>query len=391
MSQETLNAPEERGAGELFNVDGELHILDMELAPVRVTGQVADTQLLSESSEITLTPGDLPNVTTTVKTTIGVALANVLFLTHAFNDKIPYLTGELTYKKIEGIIIDGINSKLITVPELKVFLRAASWSTGIMPLFVASTSPQSVVGNPKTRGLRNKFIKDNKDTIDTPLTLAKLDTLVSDLEKEHIKGDVTETFYKSNKSYDVTRKRMYGVFGGETRLDDPTKMDLVTNSLEEGWDVEQLTPMFNALRMGSYYRGAETALGGADFKDLIRMFQNYKIVNGDCGVSFGKSVLVTEENIPLLDGRYDLTATAVSGKDLQNQVGKRVMLRSPLTCQQAGQAYCSTCCGDNLSRSPTTLGMLAANLGAAFLSLFLAAMHGRSLQVAPLDLDATIR
>ena len=164
-------------------------------------------------------------------------------------------------------------------------------------------------------------------------------------------------------------------------------MNLVSNSLEEEWDVSQMPAMVNALRMGSYKRGAETALGGADFKDLSRMFQNIKISEKDCKSKVGKRVLFTEESYDRLVGRTTLDGKKITTDMAKKFIGTRVLLRSPQGCQTKGTHFCETCVGDSVAINPSSVGMLAANLGASFMGIMMSAMHGRALTLVEADLS----
>lgn len=376
--------------GQVTTRDGKVTIMDDQLEPQILEGWVDGKPYLDVNEIVELDSGDIPNVKDKVKTTYGIALVNLLMLTHAFGDKIPYMNGVIGYGRLESKVLEALHGGDISVEELRVFLKAASWSTGIMPLFIAPTSPKSIQGAPEAKALRKKLIEERKDRLDDPTALAEIDTALSKLDKEYIEGDVTEAFYKSGKAHNVTRKRMYSIFGGEADMENPSKMNLVSNSLEEEWDVEQMPAMINALRMGSYKRGAETALGGADFKDLSRMFQNIKITEDDCGTKVGKRTLFTNENYKRLTGRTTVKGKKLSDTDAKALIGKRELLRSPQACKTKGSNFCKVCVGEAVSINPNSVGMLAANLGASFLSIMMAAMHGRALTLVEADLNEVL-
>lgn len=387
--------PDELGAeepflGQIVTRDGKVMVIGETGEPEILEGWVEGKPYFEVNDVVELEAGDLPNVKQKTKTTFGIALINLLMLTHAFGDKIEFTNGVIGYSTLEKKIVSALMDETITVPELRVFLKAASWSTGIMPLFIAPTSPKSIQGSPEAKALRKKLIDERKDRLDDPTALAEIDTALAKLDKEFIEGDITEAFYKSGKAHNVTRKRMYSVFGGEQDLEDPSKMNLVTNSLEEEWDVTQMPAMVNSLRMGSYKRGAETALGGADFKDLSRMFQNIKISEKDCGSKVGKHVLFTEESHSRLVGRVDMKGKEVTPEFAKANIGKRVLLRSPQGCKTKGTHFCETCVGKSVAINPSSVGMLAANLGASFMGIMMSAMHGRALKLVEVNLDEVL-
>jgi hypothetical protein len=376
--------------GQICTLDDKVHVVNEELTPEILEGWVDGQPFFKIDEVIELDVGDIANIKSKVKTTYGIALVNMLMLTHSFEDKIDYINGTVEYAPLEASVLEALHAKSITVAQLRVFLKTVSWATGIMPLFIAPTSIKSIQGAPEAKTLRNKLVKEREGRLDDPTALAEIDTELAALDKEYIKGDITETFYKSGKAHAVTRKRMYSIFGGEADFEDPAKMNLVTNSLEEEWDVKQMPAMINSLRMGSYKRGAETALGGADFKDLSRMFQNIKIAEDDCKSKVGKPILFTNESYKRLAGRVDMKGKELTETDAKALVGKRVILRSPQACQTKGSNYCKVCVGKAVSINPNSVGMLAANLGASFLSIMMAAMHGRALKLVEIDLDEVL-
>lgn len=346
--------------------------------------------LYMPEDEITFEKGELPNVFEKQETIVGIALVNILLLIYPFGEKIPFINDEIGYGDLESRVIKAVDAKEVSVKELRTFLKVTLWAVGIMPIFIAPASPKSITGAPGIRETRNRLIRENAGNMDDPTTIAKIESELAGIDKEYIKGDVTEKFYKSGKAFNVTRKRMYGTFGAETDIANPSKVVMVNNSLEEEWDLTKLEPMINSLRMGSFKRGAETALGGSDFKDLSRMFQNVRIVKGDCGSKVGKPIMITKENIKRMQGRTDMKGNLMTMDSLKPFLGKRLVLRSPMTCQSPGTSFCETCVGTASSGNPTAVGMLAANLGATLMGIMMSAMHGNALKLQELDLNEVL-
>lgn len=382
---------EEQIVGGIYKQDDKVIFLNEVLEPVVLNGWKESAPLFHPDEKFEAKPGDLPNIKEKLTTTYGVALANLITVVYACEDKIDYMNGQLGYGKLETAIITALDEGKIDVEHLRRFLKSVTWATGIMPLFIAPTSEKSMTGAPGIKKRRDELVRENKDSLDDPTTLAKIETELSGIDKKYLEGDVTEKFYKSGKAFNVTRKRMYGIFGGEEDLTNPGKMVLVTNSLEEEWDVEQMPAMINSLRMGSFKRGAETALGGADFKDLSRIFQNVTISDKDCGSKVGKDTLVTNFNYKRMTGRRDMKGKILTESDAKALIGKRIILRSPQACHSKGTTFCRHCVGEAVASNPNSVGMLAANLGASLMLIMMGAMHGRALKLAKVDLKEVIR
>lgn len=80
-----------------------------------------------------------------------------------------------------------------------------------------------------------------------------------------------------------------------TCLGNRNELDLVTNSLYEGWQNDKFATFNNVSRAGSFDRGSETQLGGVSAKE-IRATSNTRIVKGDCGTKMGILIVVTDDN-----------------------------------------------------------------------------------------------
>lgn len=378
---------QEPQVGDIVQRDGKVMFLNESIEPHPLNGWKEDEPLFDANEHVSFKKGELPNLDRDVDTTYGIALVNLIMLVYPFKDKIPYMNGTIDYKPLEGLVIDMLEEGKINTDELQDWLKACLWGTGIMPLFVVPATERSLSGSPEAKALRNKLLKEREGRLSDPTALAEIDTQMAALDREYMKGDKTEVFYKAGKAFDIQRKRMYGIFGGETDLTDPSKMNLVSNSLEEEWDIEQMPAMVNALRMGSFYRGQETALGGTNFKDLVRMFQNTIVTDNDCGSKVGKPTLITKYNQKRMVGRTIIGGKKITTDSVKGLIGKKLILRSAQGCHEKGSNFCKVCVGDAVAANPNSIGMLAANLGASLMLVMMGAVHGRALKLVEIELD----
>jgi hypothetical protein len=177
--------------------------------------------------------------------------------------------------------------------------------------------------------------------------------------------------------------------GAESGLGDGVEVDLIQNSLSEGWDITKFPAMNNSLRAGSFNRGAETMLGGEAVKWLLRASSNMTVTQEDCGARLGLEILVDNDSIHKLpgfsvvtqDGHEKISDLEAAGK----YMGKKILLRSSMFCKLEKTDYCAVCVGEKLALSPTALSAAIAEYGNIFLLLFMKKMHGSALQVARMN------
>jgi hypothetical protein len=239
--------------------------------------------------------------------------------------------------------------------------------------------------------LRNALIEANKDKLHDRAVVAEIAEKLQEADAEYLKGDRGEDFITSAKARKIVRPRLFLMYGAETGIEEKIDVDLIQNSLAEGWDIKKFPAMNNALRAGSYNRGKQTELGGEAVKDLFRASGNLKISSPDCGSTVGiPTVITTKETEKYLGGfsliNDDGSTTKITKENVGNYLGKAIRLRSPMTCKNSHTDYCAVCLGDRLANNPTGLSMAVADYGSAFLAIYMSAAHSKGIQVAKLSI-----
>lgn len=342
---------------------------------------------------LSLTPGDLENVRHELLTCYGNALVNAVCLIYPFGSKVEFQTGLLSVKSLEKLIEKRLtdNDKAdegdISIAEYKQFNDAIRHLEGFTQLCVPSASIKTMTVSPHVIKRRNELFEQYKGQLNDPVIQARIDKELSAMEREWMKGDPADRFYISDKSYDVVRKRMHRMIGSESGFGKTG--EFIQTSLTEGLNVEDMPSMINALRNGSYSRGALTALGGVGTKRNYRTFQNTTVIEEDCGSKLGLRILMTPElakhfvssSIVNADG----TVTELTSENIDQYVNKRVTVRSVAYCHTPDQNVCAVCVGKKIAATPNAISTYAADLGSTFLVSFLAAAHGAVLKVTTLD------
>lgn len=365
---------------------------------------VAGEPLFAWKDELVIQPSEIRNYlgTEPLATTYGNAFFNHMALVLPFGKTLPYMTGKIDVKDIEKEIVerliddpaedDGQNA-----PDGKIYARQylhfcdnalslMAYATSI----VSSASRKSMVAHPRRSAVRAALVEQYKDQLNDPAIVAKIGNALEDLDREWLKGDPSEGFYKSDESkfFGGTRKRMFYMFGGESPFEDGTQVQFIQKSLEEGIDTNHMEVMNNSTRFGSYNRGAQTKLGGESTKTIYRMLGTVRISMPDCGTEVGVPTIVDEYSAKAIVGFTILTVSGqvlLTSDNVKSYMGQTVHLRGPGVCKAEGKNTCAVCAGKALSEQPNGLAAAAAGLGGRFLSLFLKKMHAGALKTTKWD------
>lgn len=376
---------------------------------IHISDSKAGQPLFARNELITLEVGDIENVIKPVETTYGNVLANLLILVYAFGNKVPFVTGRISIKKIEVIIEQRLKdtpkgnqlttdvtevtdaTKLpLTVEEYLRYADGAFSLVAYTQLFTPADTRKTMTQPPGVVELRNKLVEANKDKLHDRAVVADIATKLQALDAEYLKGDRGLDFLITAKSKQIVRSRLFLMYGAETGIEEKIDVDLIQNSLTEGWDVSKFPEMNNALRAGSFYRGKLTELGGAAVKEIFRAAGNLAMGGEDCGTKIGLPSYFPQEDSERVVGftaiEDDGSLTKITEDNVMKYVNRNITLRSPMTCKLPFTDYCATCLGDRLANNPTGMGMAAVDYGSAFLGIFMSAAHSKGIQTAKLNL-----
>lgn len=358
-----------------------------------ISDVVPNTPLYGIKEAVTVKKDDFLITDKAYKTFYSNLLLNLVLLEIPFKGKVPFHNSPFSIQMLDDLISKGLKDKTITVKEYQYFTKAIGLLSCLASISIPSASYRAVTPPSDIVERRDALLEKYKDQLDDPVIVNKIEDELIAYYKEYMKGDISEGYFLKGKDFAVTLKRAEIMFGAEPRLDDNTKTDLIIPSLREGWDMEKLPQMVNSLRMGSYNRGSETALGGEAAKFSARVYQNTVLVENDCGSVVGVPFAITAYNWESFTGRYRI----VKGKpveillgDLKESIGRRVVIRSPQTCWTDRGNYCPICMGKEVSESGKGLGIMASRVGSVFLGISLALFHSSKLSVQRYDYKSSI-
>jgi len=340
--------------------------------------------VLKMTDVITLEPNTLTNQNEVVKTTIGIAIVNKLLLADTFNTSILYINNSISIKMLEKIIVKLLQEEKITVDSYIKYVNATLFFRGLSRLVTVASSYKAIMPPPKIKEYKATV---NKEMIEKyGVNWTKDRALVIEFENKlkayddaWLKDDPTYGKAVSGKVKNDARPKQFLTFGAESGFDETgTIVNLVENSLEEGYpkDIKLLAAMYNSSRAGSFYRGAETQKGGSAAKDSLRATSGITIIEGDCGTTIGKSILVTSSMSENLNGRYLIeNKKPVRIDNPVSLIGKTIELRSPQYCKADGGHICAVCVGDLMSKYPNGIPLLITAVGNVLLTSSLKKMH----------------
>lgn len=352
---------------------------------------------------LTLTSGEVPNLKRTVDTTYGDVLFNWRVLVYAFGEHFDYVVGPIKIdeieKKISAQMVDdplpgeSYDESLLYVSKYLKFGQACADLAGFTQLWVPAASPKALQTHPDSKKLRAELLEKYKDRLHDPAVIAEIQNALVDLDKEWLKGDPSMGFFMNDKQFNTARKRMFMIHGPEAGFSEGGSAELIVNSLEEGWDMDKMPAMINSLRAGSYFRGALTALGGESVKFFMRIFQNTRISEKDCGATMGMLKKITEDNYKSLVGFYEITDQNLKNLDeayLKTKIGQTLEIRSPLYCKTGLADFCEKCMGDTNAANPMSLGAEASQIGSAFMYVMMKAAHAKELKTARVRVESLL-
>ena len=326
----------------------------------------------------------MTNVLEDMVTDWGTMITNALLLHYPSNGAIPYINKYMKAGDINDAIAKAWDNGIMTTKDYTDKFEGA---VSMIPLFSQMATPGasklSTMDNPKVIPFKNELVKEYAGRMDDPTAVAEMQSKLVELDHEYLKDDYSKDFYTTPKLMRVARLRMGGMYGSEPDFDHESKIQVVIPSLSEGWTEDDLPLLINASRGGSYGRGEATALAGYIVKVTVRMFQNHKISQDDCGVKHGLANLpINELNHKSYVGRYIVGEKDPLTEDrLKGLIGKMIEIRSFTHCITPHVGVCKICVGDVVANSGLGIASHMMKLTSSFLGAFMSIVHTTELSV----------
>ena len=349
-------------------------------------------RLVSEVDQFTLPGKVLRNASDPVKTTVGRFLLNKLLLDLPFGDKIPYVNETIDVGDLDGTVSKLLMGDKITTDQVKMYFDNGFFIGNFAELCVPGYSKKSLTTDPNIAKRRDELYQEHAHELDDPVVVSKIEDELIAMDQEYLKGDVAMRFYKPmnpGKVFGVARKKLYLSVGGiEAFSNVAGQIDVIPQSLQEGFNEDTFTSFVNEIRKGSFQRGHETRKGGAQTKFIIRIFQDLVIDIEDCGTTKGMIFDFDKYSYKDFIGRYVWIKgkwTLVTEDNCKTLPGGEQRVRSPMYCKYAG-GICRLCAGEVLrdlrAKQPA---MMIVDISSTFMMAAMKNMHGSKLSLCELS------
>lgn len=374
--------------------------------------------LFTIDEPVLLKPNDLKNVKEEVNTTYSAAVINAYVLIYAFGSKIPYIHDMRNGGKLDKLIVSKAveypkdflskdeqhlkeciekldpNDPNIYVHELKKYSFALAALPGFSTISAPAGNVKTMSVNPAIIQRRDQLLEENKDKLHDPVIMANIVNELATMDMKDFENDPAKGFFIKDKSFFVSRMKAHILYGLEYGMDKTTLTPaVIKTSLSEGIRVPDLPALVDSSRAASYDRGNQTALAGAGVKEIYRALQNVTIASQPCNTKLGLVLPIEVGGIDELVGRYGLDLGSnksflITKEWATKNVGKNVIVRSPMYCKSPGMSYCPECVGIAYSKSPTGLHIAGSDILSIFMNDSMKAMHGKILSVNTIEIES---
>lgn len=336
---------------------------------------------------------DIPLKDSPKQTTYGRMLFNWMVVYYAFGTKIPFqnkikptdLVKVFSPRTVHEDAAVEDESAIFRPSEIGRYVQALFELPSLTPYITPTGSERTLRTHPDMAKLRARLIKEAGDKINDPVVITNIQNQLIALDQEWLAGDEAKLYYLSKKDFTVKRKKMFVMHGIEGSFSEKGEFTFIPKALDEGWDLDNMPAVNNAIREGSFDRGHDTALGGEKVTFLQRIYQNAKVMPGDCGTTVVDIRVLRQENHKLYFGFNMVTPSGLvrlTAENAKDYIGKVVKLRRPILCKSPFMDFCEACATVELARSPRAIASEISAIGSEIMGAFMSSMHGVELAVA---------
>lgn len=370
---------------------------------IKIEDATGNDPLFKHTDTINITDGVTGNYISDkpLETTVGRLILNKFILGDILGNRIPYINKKFNIKDINNMIApllisngtERTNNSSIYVHEYIQTQDKCLIFTSLSSIIGRGVSKIAITKAPGITEYKNKLLKEYEGKLHDPVVLSEFEKKLQDYDDNYLKNDPAYGTVIKGKVKNIGRKKMFVTFGAERTFEDRADVIPITNSLEEGWDTSEtkFKAYIDALRAGSYARGAETENGGVASKTLLRALNSFSVLNTDCGTKSGLTRSIKNFNYKTLVGRKIASGgkwTLIETKDVAKKyVNSDVIVRSPMYCKTPGDKVCVHCMGEYFIENPNAVISSILDISNVLMAMFMAAMHGKELSTAKYELE----
>ena len=374
---------------------------------VKLAGGTADKPPLDLTTRIQVHKDIMPNLDEKDEkiTDIGRAICNHMLFVIPFGNKFKYMETMIDIQKLDGDMASGLLNGDISVSEYRKYAKYVTFLMQTARLFVISGNKDFVLPPPGLEEFRTKLsdeydakYKDVGGWHTNRVAIAKYEEELKNYHLNYLKDNPAWGLALSNKLVNNSMGKIYRTFGAEAGFDTKGEsVNFVKQPLVHGWpkDPRAIVAIANSIFAGSYLRGFETQKGGAAAKDTLRAISSKIISSEDCKTPFGEHVAITALNASNYISLYYMegnTATLITTKNVNELIGRTLLIRTPQYCLEPDGNYCEICAGKALSlfkNGGIALGGL--EIGGKVLKSSLKVMHNAGTKTVYADFNKMFR
>ena len=351
--------------------------------------------------EFILKPGEYPTIKEPIKTNCGLFIVNKFLFEEDWIDLIGYMNTPMDKKQINAI--DDVLSSAVNDDEegtiREKYVRYINKHTWLQLTFhteiCASISLKSSKPLPETQKKKKQLIQKYSDKLkqgDVTVAAKIQEELIKSARSE-LQGDPTLELYESGArgAFDNAYRQAQLIKGPIYNAAN-NKFEIMTNSLYEGADKNDLPAFANAVVDGAYPKAISTAESGYDSKKLIASLQSEVLDDrgSDCKSKYPLNITITKGNYKSYKYHYIVEGSKLVRLDDSNKdkyIGKAVKMRLPSTC--CGDKICNVCIGDRFYLlGIKNAGLTSAKLSNSLLNAKMKQSHDTTVRTYELDPDS---
>jgi len=333
-----------------------------------------------------------------IHTTLGRYLVNcfLFFNNSIILKKVGYVNEVIDKKKVVAItneITQLVLEDKVTVSEMYDYLNRLNWFGFTLSSFVSpSINTDILITPPSVEKKKKELISVNEEELKkgNPVVATDIESELISAAKESLKDNPAKALYDSGSKINFSNQyKEMNLMGGPTINNETGEFRIVTNSLIDGLDKDDIAAQGDSIVTGVYSRAVNTQKSGYEGKKILAAMQNVVLDrrNSDCNSTDYFKIFLTKENKKYFLYRYIKKGNSLVCLEpdvIDNYIGSFIQLRSPLYCK--GKKICNKCAGDIFYLiGVENVGLMANKLSSISLNLSLKKFHDQSLHTSKFD------
>jgi hypothetical protein len=337
-----------------------------------------------------------------IKTTVGRFVFNkILCEKTGIAPVVGYVNLEITegwFSGFEKKIARDLLLDKYTTEQMYDYVDTRDWlGMQLHALITPSFTPGTIKIHPEVQKLKDELFKKYEKEIaagDAAVT-EMIEKALIEKTKEVFKDDPGMDLYNSGARGSLGNNyKNIALMRGAVYNRGKGKFEVVKNSLNDGLAIKDIPISSNTILEGAYPKACGTQESGYIAKQLLAECQTewLDVHGSDCGTKRGIPIEITDENYKRYIDRYIMVnkkPVLLDDDTIKKYIGKRVELRTPMTCiKTAKGGLCNICGGEFYYRTENTnIGLSASKIGNALSRMNMKKFHDNVVHFSEIDVN----